>query len=265
MRDGREFRAATVISDAGMRTTLGTLLADRSAATDATLRRIEAIGPSVAHLCLYVGVSGARLRRRLDASNLWIHPGPDFDRNWATFANDLDAPFPLLFISFPSAKDPTFETRYPGHQTIEVVVPAPYEAFRRWRSTAWKRRGEDYAALKQCLEARLLAALRHHVPDVGEAIDTWELSTPLSTQHFANAPHGETYGLAHTPARFAARDLRPATPIRGLFLTGQDVSTCGVAGALAGAMVAASAILRCNAWRLVGEHGKRFGTNRRAA
>jgi all-trans-retinol 13,14-reductase len=74
----------------------------------------------------------------------------------------------------------------------------------------------------------------------------WELSTPLSTQHFASAPHGEMYGLAHTPMRFESRDLGPRTPIRNLFLTGQDVGTCGVMGALSGALATASTILRRN-------------------
>jgi len=50
-------------------------------------------------------------------------------------------------------------------------------------------------------------------------VDHVELSTPLTTRHFAGHPHGEIYGLAHTPARFAARQLRPHTPIAGLYLT----------------------------------------------
>jgi all-trans-retinol 13,14-reductase len=84
------------------------------------------------------------------------------------------------------------------------------------------------------------------VPAASGTVTTWELSTPLSTQHFANAPHGEMYGLAHTPGRFESRDLRPRMPIRSLFLTGQDIGMCGVMGALSGAVVTASAMLRRN-------------------
>ena len=188
------------------------------------------------------------------ASNLWIHPTLDFDRNWSAFASDLDAPFPLLFASFPSAKDPTFEQRYPGHQTIEVVVPTPYHWFTNWSGTPWKKRGDNYLDFKKRLEERLLAALYRHVPEVAGAIDAYELSTPLSTQHFVNAAHDETYGLAHGPARFMCRDLRPATPIRNLFLTGQDVSTCGVIGALAGAIATASAVLGRNLFGTLANH-----------
>ena len=56
----------------------------------------------------------------------------------------------------------------------------------------------------------------------------------------------EIYGLAHTPARFAARHLRPHTPIAGLFLTGSDICTAGVGGALMGGMLTATAITRRN-------------------
>jgi hypothetical protein len=88
-------------------------------------------------------------------------------------------------------------------------------------------------------------------------VTTWELSTPLSTQHFANAPHGETYGLAHTPERFESRDLRPHTPIRNLFLTGQDIGMVGVVGALSGAVVTASAMLRRNMFGVVSKAARR--------
>lgn len=255
MIDGREFLAPLVVSDAGAATTFDRLV-DRSDAVAPLRDRLAALPPSAAHLALYVGVSAARLASALPASNLWIHPGIDFDRNWQAFAADLDAPFPLLFISCPSAKDPTFGLRHPGHETIEIVVPAPFAPFAAWAHTTWKRRGADYAALKARLADRLLEALYRHVPQTAGTVETWELSTPLSTRHFANAPHGETYGLAHTPARFLSPDLTPSTPIPNLFLTGQDVATSGVTGALAGAISCASAILHRNVFRLVMRPGR---------
>jgi len=73
-------------------------------------------------------------------------------------------------------------------------------------------------------------------------VEVAEVSTPLSTRHFTNYARGEIYGLAHDPARFEARALRPRTPVPGLWLTGQDVCTCGIGGAMAGGYLTASAI-----------------------
>jgi len=63
---------------------------------------------------------------------------------------------------------------------------------------------------------------------------------------FTGHPRGAIYGLAHTPARFHEPLLRPQTPIHNLYLTGADVSTAGVAGALMGGVLAASVILKRN-------------------
>jgi len=84
------------------------------------------------------------------------------------------------------------------------------------------------------------------VPQVTDKISYHELSTPLSTRHFGAYDEGEIYGLEHTPARFREKALRPQTGLKGFFLTGQDVCTAGVAGALFGAVLSASAILRRN-------------------
>ena len=96
------------------------------------------------------------------------------------------------------------------------------------------------------LRDRLLGELYRQCPQVEGKVDHAELSTPLTTQHFAGHPSGEIYGLAHTPERFAARRLRPHTPIANLFLTGADICTAGVGGALMGGVLTATAITRKN-------------------
>ena len=73
-------------------------------------------------------------------------------------------------------------------------------------------------------------------------IDVYELSTPVTTKHFCNYMQGEIYGLDHHPERFAKAYLKPKTPIKNLFLTGQDIVTVGIGGALMSGVLTASAI-----------------------
>jgi len=61
-------------------------------------------------------------------------------------------------------------------------------------------------------------------------------------QYFCGWNRGELYGLNHDPARFQQDWLRPRTRVPGLWLTGQDVMSCGVAGAMMGGMASATAI-----------------------
>ena len=90
----------------------------------------------------------------LDGTNLWIYPSQlDHDANLARFVVDPSAPFPVVYISFPSAKDPDFERQHPGRATLEAVVFAPYEWFAPWEDSRWKRRDDDYDAFKQTLAA----------------------------------------------------------------------------------------------------------------
>ena len=82
--------------------------------------------------------------------------------------------------------------------------------------------------------------------EVRGRIDYAEISTPVSTRHFANCQKGEIYGLSATPARFRMRSLGARTPVRNLYLTGSDACSSGVAGAMFGGIIAASVILKRN-------------------
>ena len=99
---------------------------------------------------------------------------------------------------------------------------------------------------KETFSKRLLETVYNHVPQAKEAMDYYELSTPLSVKSLANYSKGELYGIDHTPDRFRQRWLKPKTTIKNLYLTGQDIITVGVTSALFSGLLTASAILKKN-------------------
>lgn len=250
MADGRELKADTVISGVGYFNTFERLLPAEIARAHHLDKRPPGLESSAAHINLYVGLNASDQELNLPTTNFWIYPSPDHDANVAAYLADSNAPFPVVYISFPSAKDPTFPVRYPGKSTLQAISLAPYEWFDKWAELPWHKRGAEYEAFKAKLTDRLREKLVEYVPQIRNHIEHCELSTPISTRHFTNNLRGELYGLAHTPERFEARCLRPKTSFKNLYLTGQDVASAGVAGALFGGVLCASAILKKN---LVGE------------
>ena len=169
---------------------------------------------------MYIGIRQSADALNLPKTNFWIYPHNDYDAAVEAFIRDKDAPFPVVYISFPSAKDPDYERRRPGTSTIEVVAPAPYEWFASWEDTIWGKRGEDYEAFKAELGERLMQHVYDKLPQLNNKVDYYEVSTPLSTNWFAGYRHGELYGLDHTPERLQQDWLGPRTRIKGLWLTG---------------------------------------------
>jgi all-trans-retinol 13,14-reductase len=248
MADDRELRADMVISGAGYMNTVSSLLPEDVARRHDMLSELQQVEPSASHICLYLGFQKTAEELELPKANYWLYPdNHDHDQNVERFvANPEETELPVTYISFPSAKDPDWERRYPGTATVEIITVAPYDWFREWEGTRWKKRGEEYDALKARLSERMLAKLYAVEPQLEGEIDHCELSTPLSTKHFANYDTGEIYGLAHTPERFEKRFLRAHTPVRDLYLTGQDIATCGIGGALSASMITAAAALKQN-------------------
>ena len=243
MEDGRVLRSDLVISNAGVLNTFGRLLGEEGKAKVGVDDKLSTLRPSLAHSSLYIGLEGTSESLNLPKANYWLYPDDyDHDRVMERFEKDNDAPLPVVYISFPSAKDPTFQERHPGKSTIEIVTLMPYERVAKWAGQPWKKRGDEYEALKEAYAQRMLAHLYRVEPQVKDAITYTELSTPLSTQHFTAYQSGEIYGLTHDPNRFEQRFLKPKTNLGGLYLTGQDICTAGVGGALVAGFLTASAI-----------------------
>ena len=242
MADGHEIESSCVVSDAGVINTLAGLVPEEVSRAHGYDKLMDRVGPSIGHLGVYIGLEGTAAELGLPRTNYWIYPDNDYDGAVDRFVADPSGPFPVVYISFPSAKDPDFDRRHPGRSTIEIVAPAPYSLFERWAGTTWGKRGEDYQAVKTQLGERLLEHLYQKLPQLRGRVDYWEVSTPLSMQWFCGWNRGELYGLDHDPVRFGQDWLRPRTRIPGLWLTGQDIMSCGVAGAMMGGMASATAI-----------------------
>lgn len=246
MSDGTEIHAPAVISNAGVFNTFEKLLPESAAYSAGYLRQLRQVTPSMSHQCLYIGLKQTAQELGLPKTNYWLYPSGNYEADTEAFVRDPQAEIPLVYISFPSAKDPSFNQRYPGRATIELVAPAPYEWFAQWKNETWGKRGDDYEALKQQFSERLLEHLYRHFPQLRGQIDYCELSTPLSTRYFCAYRRGEIYGLDHDPSRFEQDWLRPKTRIKGLYLTGQDIMSCGVAGAMFAGVLCAQSLL---GWR----------------
>ena len=130
---------------------------------------------------------------------------------------------PMAYISFSSAKDSEWSKKHPNQSTIQVLGIASYDWFKKWEDSKWMKRGDDYEEFKEKLKESFLEKLYETVPQTKGHVEICEISTPLSTKHFANYSRGEIYGLEHTPKRFRAKFLRTKTHIKNFYLTGQDV------------------------------------------
>jgi len=188
----------------------------------------------------------------LPKQNFWIFPSWDHATNWQEYNNGNDndndnndngkstvtpsttkAP-PAVFISFPSIKDPTYTTRHPNRHVAVVIAPSKFPQVQAYQHKRVKHRGDNYTALKESYKESLLQIFLHEFPHLKDSIDFVDLGTAVTNDYYLGTYRGAVYGLGHTPHRLQQTWLRPKTPVKGLYLTGQDVAVCGIIGASLG-------------------------------
>ncbi|MGV8996907.1 MAG: phytoene desaturase family protein [Parvibaculaceae bacterium] len=232
-----------VISNAGVKNTLGRLLPVETQEELGFDKALSKVTENYVAVGINIGFNRSAKELGFNGANIWAHPSNDFVANLKAHRDDFDAPFPWTFTTFASAKDPSWDKEFPGKATVEMYGYTNYEHFEKWSGSRWMKRGDDYLALKEKIKERLLEELFRHMPAARSALDYIEVSTPLTYETFDKRERGGFMGLETSPERFRQSWLRPTTAIGGLYLSGQDVSTGGVIGALAGGLLAASSVL----------------------
>jgi len=252
-----KIEAPMVISSAGLYNTFQKLLPPTIAEKSYFHGICKQLKPAYAAMNVFLGFNASNEELGLKAQSIWAFTTNDsadsFEKYCGLHVEDaLDAQVPLLFISFPSAKDPNW-TNHPGREnksTCAIVTLATWEWFKQWESKPVKRRGDDYDAIKNTIGEMMIEQLCKLYPQVRDHIDYKDFATPITNKHYIAQPYGELYGLDHTAERMApsiSAKLRPETDIPGLYLTGQDIMSCGFTGAIYSGILTASAVLERNA------------------
>jgi all-trans-retinol 13,14-reductase len=207
------------------------------------------VKPASGHICLYIGLNKSSAELNLPKNNVWYYAHENTDE-LIEKSSLSEAPANFAYISFPSAKDPEWETINPGTSTIQAISVGNYDWFTTYENQPWRNREDAYKQLKIDFEASMLEQVLRLFPQLKGNIQVTEVSTPLSTKHFSNYKNGEIYGLAHSPERFMLPFLRPKTRIKGLMLVGQDITLVGVSGAMLSGMLCATTLLKLKSWRI---------------
>lgn len=232
LENGHEIYAPVVVSSAGVIQTFNKLL-NNDAKNEMGLMKIKSVRPGLSFVSLNIGAKSDFEFLKKENGNLWVFESSDHLSNYnKIIKNEIGDIFPVSFITFPSNKDPDYIIRNKNKMNINISAFANYSITEKWDGTTPMKRGVGYNEFKQEIQVKLLNTVLKYCPDLRGNIEYLDTSTPLTSKHFMNSSLGEMYGIQGTSAKYMEKWLRPDTPIKGLYLTGQDILSNGILGAM---------------------------------
>ncbi|MET8784186.1 FAD-dependent oxidoreductase [Streptomyces sp. NPDC004589] len=224
---GRRYRVRTntVVSAAGVRNTYALI---------GESHRLADLPEERSAVMLFLGLDRSPAEFGLRGENHWFMP--DLDDHDSIHRPPGEG---TLYVSFASLNNPA--ARFHTVELLELVDPKVVD---QWRGTPETERPDSYRTFKDELTRRLLDRLEERWPGFRETVAFAELATPLSFETYQHSVLGSFYGLAATPQRLRSARAGCRTPVKGLFVAGQDAWGSGVVGALAGGLMAANAVLK---------------------
>lgn len=233
----QQFTANCIISNAGAFITYDQLVGN--SAPVPVRNALKNFPDSMSHVCLYLGFKDSPARLGFKGENHWIYDDYDHDALYHRRDDVLQGTIHSCFASFPSLKDPQAS----GH-TAELITFLDFAPFKQWTGNPWKKRGQEYEAVKARIAEGMLRLMEAHYPGFRTLIDYQELSTPLTIDSLTGHRAGAVYGLPAIPEKFSLPWLTPRTPIRNLYLTGADIAGHGIVGALMGGFMTTLVVTR---------------------
>jgi phytoene dehydrogenase-like protein len=225
-KDGRVFRAQRYISNVDPRRTAE--LAGRKW-FDADRRRLR-YDYSCGTFTMYLALKDLDLREHgFGSFNVWHYPHADIDRMYDDQLVRHDISNPWLFMSTPTLHSDEPGLCPPGEQVLEIATAVDHERFARLRREdrrAYNREKKQLVdALLEIVEARYVPGLRDH-------LSLRIAGTPATNERFCNAPRGNAYGAALTPANVGLGRGPYRSAVDNLWIANATAGFPSVAGAI---------------------------------
>ena len=157
-----------------------------------------------------IGIKGTAEELGLECCNLWPQPAGPEQSIFAGVRRYLEDPLGVpptqipLMITFPTLKDRGYGLNSEYH-TAQLLALAKSEWFGTIetesgvdeKTPAWKHPGREkaYIELKERWKARLQEAFLTYYPQLAGKIEMFDVSTPLSIEHYLPTGSGSAIGL----------------------------------------------------------------------
>jgi len=222
---GAVIASENVVSTIGLRNTrnlCSTISADLS-------DLVRDVPQSRSHFYVFVGLKMEKstLSELVDDPTCIIGHSVDTDVDCSRFEDSaLLNEVPFLFVNFPPLRDSTWSDRHPSTCTCTLLVEVLRDVFKD---------PHEYSSMKSDLENRCMNMFFDHYESLRPYVDHVSSGSPNTAERFLNTVDGCSYGLAHDRTRFGRlvnRAYSSSTSVDGLFVSGQDVWTSGIPGAI---------------------------------
>ena len=231
-KDGREYHAGRIISNASPHFTYG-LLPDSLPQKHAMMKKLEgkAIFPGVCALFLSV-------RKDYDFGNTGVF-------SFVNRTSYKDDPLhyspedcPIELVVYPEREEDR------GRAAV-ALIPLSYQYQDTWQTGGDGARGEAYVRLKDEVSETVLSRLDSQMGNgFRESVLYADLSTPLTFERYTHSKEGSFMGWA-IDAKNYGKFMRQKTEVEGLHLVGQWVFPgFGVAGVMASGYYLAKDLLK---------------------
>ena len=167
--------------------------------------------PGNAAMNVFLGLNKSAEELGLRRQSTWAFTTNRINRHVDDYFNSnlnaaMDSEVPLLFISFPSSKDPEF-SKHPGRKdkaTCAIVTLGNWDWFKDFKDRPVKKRGDDYEEVKNRFGHQMIEQTCVLFPQLRDCIDFTEIGSPVTNRHYIGQPHGEIYGIDHSLERSGA-------------------------------------------------------------
>lgn len=196
-----------VISNCDAKQTFLNLLG-RQVVSAELLHKLKTMIPSLSVFVLYLGIDEYFKELTEPGANVWVMPHYDIEKMYLSLKN----------------KNINNSTGYmirvsPEKNSVQAFVNAPFKNKRYW------------AESKDNLLGGFIKRVENIIPGLSKHIVFKDAATPYTLYRYTLNYRGAAYGWASMPSQLFTPELRQATAIKGLYLTGHwTTQTQGVPG-----------------------------------